>query len=188
MPKQREENHNNFDCFLETTYYTDLNKSYDLSSFCSGIEEYDSFIKEDALNQMELGICHTHLLIEIETKNIIGYFSLCMGAIKLTTEEKENHGLESITYSQCPCLKLGKLAIGREYKRKGYGGFIIEIVKGMALQVNENSVACRLISLDADIQYDKGNIKFYSNCGFIANENPNRGGKTVAMHKDIYAV
>lgn len=186
MPKTQEEILNCFEDFVKTTYYTDLSESYDISSFYSDIEEYDSFLKNEALGQMEIGISHTHILIEKATGKIIGYFSLCAGALKLTSTEKESYGIGHINYNQCPCLKLGKLAVDRQFKRKGYGAFIIEIVKGIALEINENSIACRLISLDADIQYDKGNLDFYNSCGFIQNENTSSSSSTVAMHADIY--
>jgi hypothetical protein len=126
MPRIREEILNKYEHYTQSTYYTNALESYDISSFSCGIDEYDAFLKEDALNFKALGISNTYLLICKESRRII------------------------------------------------------------ALELNEQKAACRLLIVDSDIQYDKGNLDFYKNCGFVENEQKNSNALTVSMRADIY--
>ncbi|MFA5676102.1 MAG: GNAT family N-acetyltransferase [Christensenellales bacterium] len=190
MPKMQRSQEQFPDCFIDyfnTTYYDDLMESYDISSFCCGIQEYDVFLKDNALEYMRLGISHTYLLFHKESNEVIGYFSISMSGLRLTNTEKEVCGISHVPYNQCPCLRLGKLAINEKFRRKGYGAYIIEIVKGIALLLNEESIACRLIVVDADVQHDANNLYFYEKCGFVRSECGNKKRvDIIGMFVDIY--
>lgn len=98
---------------------------------------------------------------------------------------------EDVSYSVVPALKVGKLAVNREVsedvKRKGYGSFLIELAGTMAMDVNELGVACRFLTVDADIDYNKDTPQFYKKNGFVENlSNKSRNPKhTISMRKDI---
>lgn len=160
-------------------------------AFDSEIDEYNNFLKV-ADDFDEWNISKTHLLIHKETKELIGYMTLSTDSIKLTNEEKEIHELNKVPFASIPALKIGKLAINKKLsnnaKRKGYGSFLIEMAVAYAFSINEQGVACRFVTVDADIEYDEDTPKFYDKNGFVENlSNKSRNAKhTISMRKDIF--
>lgn len=161
-------------------------------SFDSHIEEYNSFLEiADKFN--DLNISKTFLLIHKETRELLAYMTLSADSIKLTSEEKELHDIEKVPYASIPAVKVGKLAVNKEIsnkaKRKGYGSFLLEMARAYAFGMNESGVACRFITVDADIQYEPDTPQFYFKNGFVENlSNKRRNAKfTISMRKDIFA-
>ena len=160
-------------------------------SFDSHIEEYNSFLEiADKFN--DLNISKTFLLIHKETRELLAYMTLSADSIKLTSEEKELHDIEKVPYASIPAVKVGKLAVNKEIsdkaKRKGYGSFLLEMARAYAFGMNELGVACRFITVDADIQYEPDTPQFYFKNGFVENlSNKRRNAKfTISMRKDIF--
>jgi hypothetical protein len=56
-----------------------------------------------------------------------------------------------------------------------------------ALSCNDDYCAARFLTVDADIEHDKGVLAFYEKNGFVPNsELFNKNRKTVSMRKDVY--
>lgn len=165
-------------------------KQYSFS--CGKAEEYVTFFKEKALDLEEKSISKTFVLIHNLTKELIGYFSLSTDAVRLTMEEKEESNLSDVAFMSLSAIKLGKLAINKELSseasRKGYGSFILDMINTFAYEVNKEGVACRFVTVDADIEYDPNTPLFYKKNGFVNNlSKPRRNNsKTVSMRRDIF--
>lgn len=161
-------------------------------SFDSHIEEYNNFL-EIAEKFYDLNISKTFLLIHRKTNELLAYMTLSADSIKLTNEEKEIHDIGKVPYALIPALKVGKLAVNKEVSeevtRKGYGSFLLEMARAYAFDMNELGVACRFITVDADIEYDPYTPQFYFKNGFVENlSNRSRNAKhTISMRKDIFA-
>lgn len=159
--------------------------------FDSHIDEYNDFLKI-AEKFYDLNISKTFLLIHERTNELLAYMTLSADSIKLTGEEKELHDISKVPYASIPALKVGKLAVnkelGSESKRRGYGSFMLEMARAYAFEMNEMGVACRFITVDADIEYNPDTPKFYEKNGFIENlSNKRRNAKyTISMRKDIF--
>ena len=159
---------------------------------CGKAEEYVIFLKENALDLEEKSISKTFVLVHNLTKELIGYFSLSTDAVRLTTEEKEVSNLSDVAFMSLPAIKLGKLAINKklspEASRKGYGSFILDMINTFAYEVNKEGVACRFVTVDADIEYDPNTPLFYEKNGFVYNCAHARktNSKTVSMRRDIF--
>lgn len=159
--------------------------------FDSHIEEYNNFL-QIAEVFYSLNISKTFLLIHKETKELLAYMTLSADSIKLTNEEKEVHDIGKVPYASIPAVKIGKLAVNKEVseiaKRKGYGSFLLEMARAYAYQMNELGVACRFLTVDADIEYDANTPEFYLKNGFVENlSNRSRNAKhTISMRKDIF--
>ncbi len=159
--------------------------------FDSHIDEYNDFLKI-AEKFYDLNISKTFLLIHKRTNELLAYMTLSADSIKLTSEEKELHDISKVPYASIPALKVGKLAVNRELrsesKRRGYGSFMLEMARAYAFEMNEMGVACRFITVDADIEYNPDTPKFYEKNGFIENlSNKRRNAKhTISMRKDIF--
>lgn len=160
-------------------------------SFDSKIEEYNNFL-EIAKKFSELNISKTFLLIHRKTKELLAYMTLSADSIKLTNEEKEEHSIGKVPYVSLPALKVGKLAVNRNLsenaKRKGYGSFLLEIARAYAYKMNELGVACRFITVDADIEYNPDTPTFYRKNGYIENlkYRKKKALHTISMRKDIW--
>ena len=125
-------------------------------SFNANIEEYNDFLKI-AKTFFELNISKTFLLLHKKTNELLAYMTLSADSIKLTNEEKEVHGIAKVPYAAIPAIKVGKLAVNKELslvaKRKGYGSFMLDLARAMAFDMNDLGIACRFITVDADIEY-----------------------------------
>jgi len=159
-----------------------------LSLFKCFIEEYNDYLFHDAIRSLKDHIAKTWLLCEHETGKIAAYMSLIMDAIKLSMTEKELHGL-NYPFKTIPAMKIAKLAVdgGFSERYKGIGSFMINAAMGKAIDCNDDYCAARFLTVDADIEHDKGILTFYEKNGFIPNaELYNKNRKTISMRKDIY--
>ena len=162
-------------------------------SFDSKIDEYNDFLKI-ADKFYDINVSKTFLLIHNTTNELIAYMTLSADSIKLTSEEKDNHDISKVPYASIPALKIGKLAVNKELSEdiqvKGYGSFMLELARAFAYSMNDSGVACRFITVDADIEYDPDTPRFYEKNGFVENlSNKSRNAKhTISMRKDIFTV
>ena len=65
---------------------------------------------------------------------------------------------------------------------------MLDIARAMAFDMNNLGIACRFITVDADIEYNEETPKFYEKNGFVENlSNKRRNAKhTISMRKDIF--
>jgi len=160
-------------------------------SFDSHIKEYNDFLNA-ADKFYELNISKTFLLIHKNTNELLAYMALSADSIKLTPNEKEVHDMAKVPYASIPALKVGKLAVNKELsraaKRAGYGSFMLEMARAFAFQMNDLGIACRFITVDADIEYEPDTPQFYFKNGFVENLSNKRrnANHTISMRKDIF--
>jgi len=134
------------------------------------------------------------LLIHKVTGELFAYMTLSADSVKLTSEEKDIHDISKVPYAALPALKIGKLAVNKRMSkianRKGYGSFMLKLAETYAFNVNKIGVACRFITVDADIEYNPETVQFYEKNGFVENlSNKSRNARhTVSMRKDIFVV
>jgi len=156
-------------------------------------EEYASFIRDDALTLDKLCVSKTYVMIHKKTNELVGYFTLSADTVRLTADEKSEIELEDVQFMSLPAIKVGKLAINKklscEVQKKGYGSLALEIANAYAYKVLETGVACRFLTVDADIEYDENTPLFYEKNGFTYNLSRKRkpSDRTVSMRRDIFA-
>jgi len=158
-------------------------------NFDCGISEYNEYLFTDAVRSMNDHVAFTWLLTERFTGKIAAYMSLIMDAIKLSFTEKELHNL-NYPFKTIPAMKIAKLAVDNSFSKKfkGIGTFMIDSAIQLALACNSAYCAARFLTVDADIEHDKGVLAFYEKNGFIPNaELFNKNRKTISMRKDIYS-
>jgi ribosomal protein S18 acetylase RimI-like enzyme len=159
-----------------------------LKGFSCRIEEYNEYLYKDALRSQNDHIALTWLLRERVTGAIAAYMSLIADAIKLSATEKELHNL-NYPFRTIPAVKIAKLAVSRSFSEiyKGIGSFMVGAAMWKALRCNDEYCAARFLTVDADIEHDKGVLAFYEKNGFVPNaELYNKNRKTVSMRKDVY--
>ena len=174
---------------IEKLSAQNLNESFSISSEYS---DYYDFLYKDALNYQELNISDTYLLIENQNNDIAAYISLVTDTVALNPKEKKKYKMDSIPFTFIPALKIAKLAVSAQYgDYKNIGSFMISFAKNIANKINDEYAACRILSLDADIENNPNVINFYVKNGFqplksniYKRKFPNRT-KIVGMWKDI---
>ncbi|MDR0301093.1 MAG: hypothetical protein LBI04_02135 [Treponema sp.] len=172
----------------EYFYLEKLVSEKSLGSFNCPVAEYNDYLFKDAIRSFKDHIAKTWLLREQKTGEIAAYMSLIMDAIKLSFTEKELHNLH-YPFKTIPAMKIAKLAVNGNLSEKyrGIGSFMINAAMGKAIDCNVDYCAARFLTVDADIEHDKGVFTFYAKNGFISNaELYNKNRKTVSMRKDIY--
>ncbi|GHU54944.1 N-acetyltransferase [Spirochaetia bacterium] len=125
--------------------------------------EYTLFFKQDALKHQESHISNTFVLVDKITGDIAAYISLIADAVTLQEDEKEQLQLPAIFFETLPALKIAKLAVSQLYTQKyrRLGSLMIDFARNIADQCNEKFIACRVLTVDADIEYNKELPVFY---------------------------
>ena len=100
-------------------------------------------------------------------------------AIKLKLEETEETK-QLIRLHEYPALKIGRLGVDKKFKRKGFGKFVIDFVKGLSRRINQIS-ACRFLTVDS---YPDA-VNFYEKHRFIRNLMYEKKREFVSMRLDI---
>lgn len=167
----------------------ELDENYDLKQFDCGIEDYNNFLIHDARYYMENNISSVHLLIHNEYKDIIGYVALLTDSFLLDKDEKKRLKL-NIPFNSVPALKIGKLAVSKKYQKDKYhyGSFLLELCLGKAEELNEAGIACRFLTVDADIEFNENTPKFYESNYFVRNEHKSFKNRTksISMRYDLF--
>jgi GNAT superfamily N-acetyltransferase len=166
-----------------------LTASTPLEGFSCLIKEYNDYIYSDALRSQNDHIALTWLLREQATGATVAYLSLIADTVKLSASEKEIHKLNYL-FKTIPAMKIAKIAVSKVFSEKyrGIGSFMINVAASKALGCNNDYCAARFLTVDADIEHDKGVLAFYEKNGFAPNaELFNKNRKTISMRKDLYA-
>ena len=169
-------------------FFEKLSPDTALDTFLCPIAEYNDYLFEDALRSQNDHIALTWLLRERASSSIAAYMSLIADAIKLSVSEKELHNL-SYPFKTLPAIKIAKLAVSQSTQRKynGLGSYMISKASALAQICNRQLFAARFLTVDADIEHDKGVLAFYEKNGFVPNsELYNKNRKTISMRKDVY--
>ena len=169
-------------------YFRPFTVAKTCANFDCGLQEYNDYLLCDALRSMNDHIAFTWLLIERSTEKVVAYMSLIMDAIKLSFTEKELHKL-NYPFKTIPAMKIGKLAVdgGSLTKYNGIGTFMVDSAEKIVRACNSVYCAARFLTVDADLEHDKGVLAFYEKNGFVPNaELYNKSRKTISMRKDIY--
>jgi hypothetical protein len=157
--------------------------------------EYTLFFKQDTLKHQETHISNTanlwfDVLVDKTTKNIAAYISLIADAVTLQDEEKEQLPIPPISFETLPALKIAKLAVDQQYTQKYHhlGSLMIDFARNIADECNEKFIACRVLTVDADIEYNKELPAFYEKNGFITlhSKKYTRKTRTLPMWADIF--
>ncbi|PGZ57873.1 N-acetyltransferase [Bacillus cereus] len=179
-----------YDLIAELTSFEIFDaEEHDVSSFDCGQDDYNKFLTNDAVYYIENNISSIHLLIDKESQEIIAYLALLTDAFLLDGAEKEAMDLK-IPFSSVPALKIGKLAVSSKYQadKFHYGSFLLELSLGKAAELNLSGIACRFLTVDADIEFNPDTPSFYEGNGFVRNEHRSVKGrkKNVSMRYDLF--
>lgn len=175
--------------FQENLQLVRFSAVYRIDLFSCGIGEYDTFLTEFAQDYENRMISATHLLVNRSNADIVAYMTLSMASITISEDEKEDADIGDILFNSIPSMKIGKLAVSLDYRKKysGIGSLMIQIARGIANDAITDGVATRFIVIDADVGNDPELVTFYSKNGFKRNErySAKKNKRTLSMRLDI---
>ena len=146
----------------ENYYYETLTNEHDLSDFDCGDDELNNFLREDALKLQKSKLSLTKLVI-CDGK-IIGYISLLTDGIMIKKIKNEKIKLEIKRQLDIheknrllPAVKIGRLAIEKEFSGKGLGSLILRDILFNLKKISETKIGFRFVIVEG---YAKA-VNFY---------------------------
>lgn len=185
----------------ENYMFEKLNETHNLDDFECESEDLTKFLKEDALEQQNLNLNLTHLVICDGT--IVGYVSILTDTMKLKileddeTKNKIRDALNISENNEIPAIKIGRFAIDKKYSHKGLGSHIFRNVLLSILDIAESIVGLRFITVDAyatafnfyveknKFKYRKKEQKSIDNLNEIIKRDPTR---SFSLYKDLKSI
>jgi hypothetical protein len=159
-----------FEVIQKGVLLVDFSPGYQLGDFQCKDPDYVTWLVNDTPIYIDENLSQVKLLLNKENADIIGYIALCADSIELSISEKKDDGFGDVKIKSIPALKIGKLAIDIRYERRYYGHYLLWLALGIAQEMNDLGVACRYLSLDADISVSLTTDKFYEKIGFKYNK------------------
>lgn len=159
-----------------------------MDGFDCGVKDYNDFIVHDAAHYTNEHISSVHLLLDRETQDVLGYVALLTDSFRLDAEEKKRTNLHDIPFSIVPAMKIGKLAVSQKHSGMKIGSYLLWLSLGFAEMLNETGIACRFITVDADVEFDESTPEFYLRNGFEFNEHRDYQSRTKnkSMRYDMF--
>lgn len=158
----------------------------DLKKFKCSDKEFEQFLQRKSRKHEETLLAKTYLLYYKEKKEekgeIVGFYTLSSASLSATEEIKLNFKSGKL-YSDYPAVRIGRLAISKDYEGKGFGRHILDYVKGQLVYYNE-FIGCRYLIVNAlnDVS------EFYLKAGFSYYTEKDEKEKTRLMYFDLLSV
>ena len=145
-----------------------LRKNEKVKSFNCGDDDLNDFLLNRAIHYRNALLAITYVFEHIDSKEIIGYFSLANDRVSLTDFEnktefnrfRKNRFVNEKRIRSYPAVKICRLGINRDYHGKGIGSVLLDFIKLYFFENNKSG--CRFITVDA--YYNA--IPFYQNNDF----------------------
>ena len=140
-----------------------LAKSHDRDGFDCGSEPLNLFLKQTARQHAARGISRTFVLVEdgaSEPKPILGFFSLNLCLLKsesLSVEEAKKLPRD------VSGIRLGRLAVAREYQRQGIGKTLLVAAMGKFIEIFNRAGGIGLFVDAKDLEANR----YYEQFGFV---------------------
>ena len=135
-----------------------------LSFDCNDDDLNDFFINNSFPHQEELLAVTYYFKIKNSTNNkVAAYFSVLNDSIRANKDSSINKDIpEAKRHRSVPAVKIGRLAIDKDFQKKGIGSEILAFIKYWF--VANNKTGCKFLLADA---YNKPEIiEFYKKNGF----------------------
>lgn len=133
-----------------------LSKKDALSSFNCGDGEgevdLNDFLKDDALQSQDDLITKTYLCFW--NNYIVGFITLLNDTIG---KDSVDDGIEEYEYGKYPAIKIARLAVQKDLRRKNIGTFLLYWALGKVYEVSKH-VGCRYVTVNAK----RDSMEFYT--------------------------
>ena len=152
--------------FLDTLVVEPLPPAFDAGGFDCGERDLTDYLCDGSAARDQAANVSRTYLVKSEGQ-LVGYFSILADALTLAVKERP----PDCSYSSAPALKLGRMAVAKEFRRRDVGPWILKAVVGIARQM-ARTVGLRYVTLDA-LPADSL-VGWYERYGFVRNEGQER--------------
>lgn len=140
-----------------------LNKDHIKSDFDSDNELLNNYIRRQAKQDVNRDLSACYILNDINDKRVLGYYTLSGNSI-----DRNEFPLELIqkmppSYVNLPTILLGRLAVDKNEKGKGYGSILLMDALKKCMDISD-SLGVLAVIVDP---YDEKAVSFYKKYGFI---------------------
>jgi GNAT superfamily N-acetyltransferase len=173
-----------------------LNNLHNHKKFKSGDADFralKTFLQKDALDFQNNAIANTYVVIDDNERldksidiatfphKVIGFITLICSALDI--EDYEFEGCErAVRYSPYPSIKIARLAVDANARRKGIGSLLLDYAILVAKQDIMPKVGCRFLITDAK----KAAIQFYESHDMqLVNTQSNKESEYPIMFIDL---
>ena len=138
-----------------------LDNKHNRTAFNSGVAPLDRYLIQQAGQDMKRHVAITYVLSELNSYEIIGYYTL--SAISIELKNLPEQEIKKFPrYPLLPATLLGRLAIDKKYQRKGMGEFLLIHALKVSLE-NSEKIASMAVIVDAK---NDAAAQFYQRHGF----------------------
>lgn len=165
--------------------FRQIDANSEIKSFDCGDADLNDFLVSDAKNYYQSMMALTYLLEDNSAQKTVAYYSLLNDKIVFDPDEKKlwnrlnRRIVNSKRRKEYPAVKIGRLAVSKDYSGNHIGESIILQVKHVFSTMSRS--ACRFITVDA---YAAA-VPFYQKCGFMFLSESDKNSKTRAMYFDL---
>lgn len=136
-------------------------------------------MKNDALKDQEYMVSRTYLCCW--NKDIVGYLALVADTLEVEAID-EYDKIAGYLYHRYPAVKIARLAVHKDYERRGIGKFMLLTTIGKAIAISKE-IGCRYITVDSKPE----SVGFYEKHGFRIVEKY-RHSDTPKMYLNMYPI
>ena len=136
-----------------------LGLQHDRSTFASGVEPLDRYLRAQAGQEARKNIAAPFVLV-LADGSVGGYYTLSATTVKLA-ELPADVARRLPKYPLVPATLLGRLAVDRQHQGKGYGRFLLADALGRAVR---SEIASFAVVVDAK---DEAARRFYERLSFL---------------------
>lgn len=151
-----------------------LSKEHDRKDFDCGKELLNSYLKNQASQDVKRKLSACFVLIEIGTRSIQGYYTLSNNSIPLTCFSEQVQGKLPKSYTSIPTTLLGRLAIDKKCQGRGIGKILLVDALKRSYEISKTMGSFGIIVDPIDTEAKS----FYLRYGFI--ELPDSGKMFIA--------
>lgn len=138
-----------------------LNKTHDRHGFNCGNTDLNNFLRKTARQAADKNLSRTFVLTDGDDPRILGFFAITPCAVNiLDVPEKERKKYPP--QQGLPAVRLARLAVGLQYRGKGFGEVLLAEAMSITVKVAESVGAIGLF-VDAKDETAKS---FYEKYGF----------------------
>lgn len=138
-------------------------KKHRREDFDCGVESLNKYIKKIASQDLKRKAATVFVLIDSVTENVIGFYTLSSFSLELT--EIESVVAKKLPrYPLLPATMLGRLAVDKNYKGKGFGELMLIDAMKKSYQASQQIASVALLVEAINEQA----VSFYQKFGFVS--------------------
>ena len=133
---------------------------HDRAAFSSGVETLDRYLRQQAGQDARKHVSATFVLVEGDHPAVLGFYTLAATSVRLS-DLPEATARKLPRYPLVPAILLGRLAVDRNQRGKGYGELLLIDALKRCL---DTEIGWAAVVVDAK---DEGAVAFYERFHFI---------------------